>query len=244
MWEHTLSTISMNAWASCPERFSTVLTSLASEKIVAIRATCSSTVRVLLINCFQAGAFDRSTVRQKGYLRTESQASLVGKLTWCTPRNIFGLLFQVKKSLASRQVLARPVTHLSFASSIPQRGSSALVDIPIDPVVSEGAGVHDPREAFHLGPCGTDCGIYSQFVNHDLRSKKSERARGQEAYGTNEKCSWMYNQHSRQEYPFWKFASTRSHHPYLGGQDENRSFPRHVYLFLWVRVIYLVIWVE
>ena len=174
MWEHTLSTISMNAWASCPERFSTVLTSLASEKIVAIRATCSSTVRVLLINCFQAGAFDRSTVRQKGYLRTESQASLVGKLTWCTPRNIFGLLFQVKKSLASRQVLARPVTHLSFASSIPQRGSLALVDVPIDPVVSEGAGVHDPREAFHLGPCGTDCGIYSQFVNHDLRSKNQK----------------------------------------------------------------------
>ena len=108
IWGHTLSTISMNAWASCPERFSTVLTSLASEKIVAIRATCSSTVRVLLINCFQTGVFERSAVRQKGNLRMESQASPMGGLTWCTPRNIFGLLFQIKRSLASRQVLARP----------------------------------------------------------------------------------------------------------------------------------------
>ena len=39
----------------------------------------------------------------------------------------------------------------------------------------EGAEVHDPREAFHLCPCGTDCGIYSQFVNHDLRSEKNQK---------------------------------------------------------------------
>ena len=54
----TLSIISINAWASCLERFSTILISLLSEKIAVIRATCLSVVRVLVINCFQAGVFD------------------------------------------------------------------------------------------------------------------------------------------------------------------------------------------
>ena len=138
--------ISMNAWASCPERFSTILTSLSSEKIVATRAICSSIVRVLLINCFQAGVFDRSAVRQNGYLRIVSQAQ------------------------HHVEFLYAPGTHLSLAGSIPQCGSSAPAEVPIDPVVSERAGVHDPREVFHLCPCGIGCGIYSRFVNRDLTS--------------------------------------------------------------------------
>ena len=51
---------------------------------------------------------------------------------------------------------------------------------------------------------------------------------------TNEKCSRLYNQHSRRRYPFWKFAWTRSRHLYSGGQD----------LPLWVWVIHSMIWVE
>ena len=59
--------ISMNTWASCPERFLIVLTSLPSEKIDVIRETRSSMVRVSLISLCQAGEFERSTVSQKRF---------------------------------------------------------------------------------------------------------------------------------------------------------------------------------
>ena len=61
-------------------------------------------------------------------------------------------------------------TYLPLAGSIPQRGSSALEEVPVGPVVSEGAGVHRLRGVFHPRPRGTDCGIYSRFVDHDLTS--------------------------------------------------------------------------
>ena len=63
-------------------------------------------------------------------------------------------------------------TYFSFAGPIPQLGSSTLEEVLVGPVVSEGVGVHDLRGVFHLRPHGTDCGIYSRFVNHDLTSGK------------------------------------------------------------------------
>ena len=67
MQRHTSSIVSMNAWASPPERPLTISTSLSSEKIVVIRETRLSTVSVSLINFFQVGEFDGSVVRQNGY---------------------------------------------------------------------------------------------------------------------------------------------------------------------------------
>ena len=67
MQRHTSSIVSMNAWASPPERPLAISTLLSSEKTVVIRETRSSIVRVLLINIFQVGEFDGSAVRQKGY---------------------------------------------------------------------------------------------------------------------------------------------------------------------------------
>ena len=67
MQRRTSSIISMNAWASPPERPWTLSTSLSSEKIVVIRETRLSMVRVSLINIFQVGEFGGSAVRQKGY---------------------------------------------------------------------------------------------------------------------------------------------------------------------------------
>ena len=52
---HTSSIVSMNAWASPPERPWTLSTSLSSEKIVVIRETRLSMVRVSPINLFQVG---------------------------------------------------------------------------------------------------------------------------------------------------------------------------------------------
>ena len=95
MQRHTSSIASMNAWASPPERPFTISTSLLSEKIFVIRETRLSTVRVSLINLFQVEVLDPSAVRQKGYLWMESQASLVGEPTRCTPKNSFGLLTQI-----------------------------------------------------------------------------------------------------------------------------------------------------
>ena len=147
MWGHTLSMVSMNAWASCPERFLTILTSLSSEKMVAIRATCSSTVRVLLITFSQLGVFDRSVVRQKYYLRIESQVQ------------------------HRVDFLCAPGTHLSMAGSI-SRHASAPAGVPVDPVFSEGAEFHYLRGAFCLHPYEIGCGIHSRFPNHDLISEK------------------------------------------------------------------------
>ena len=63
-------------------------------------------------------------------------------------------------------------TYLSFAGSTPQSGSSALEEVPVGSVVLERVGVHDLRGVFHPRPHGTDYGIYSRFVNHDLTSGK------------------------------------------------------------------------
>ena len=134
---YTLSIMSMNVWASCPERFSTILTSLSSEKIVAIKATCSSMGRVLLINFFQAGVFDRSAIRQKGYLQMESQVQ------------------------HRVEFLCAPGTYLSMAGSIPQRTSSSPAEVPVDPGFSEGAEVHNLRGAFRLHPYEIGCRIHS-----------------------------------------------------------------------------------
>ena len=144
---HTLSMILMNAWASCPVRFLTISTSLSSEKNFAIRATCSSMGRVLLIKIFQAGVFDRSVAGQKGYLRME---------------------IQVQHRV---EFLCAPGTHLSSAGSIPQH-ASAPAKVPVDPVFSEGAEVHNLRGALHLHPYEIGCGIYSRFPNRDLTSEK------------------------------------------------------------------------
>ena len=138
----------MNAWASCPGRFSTILTSLSSEKIFAIRATCSSIVRVSLINFFQAGVYDRSAVRKKGYLQIASQAQ------------------------HRVEFLYTPGTHLSSAGSTPQHASSPPAEVPVDPVVSGGSGVHDLQRVFQLHPCEIGCGTCSRILNHDLTSEK------------------------------------------------------------------------
>jgi len=45
----------MKAWASFPDRCSTILASSGSEKTFTIREVRSSVLRVLLIECFQAG---------------------------------------------------------------------------------------------------------------------------------------------------------------------------------------------
>ena len=63
----TSSIVSMNAWASPPERPLTISTSLSSENIVVIKETRLSMLRVSLISIFQVGEFDGSAVRQNGY---------------------------------------------------------------------------------------------------------------------------------------------------------------------------------
>ena len=85
---------------------------------------------------------------------------------------------------------------------MPLRISWALAKVPVDPDVSERAGVHDLRGVFHPRPRGTGCGIYSQSVNHDLTPEISEQAQGQEIYSTDEKYSLLYTQRSRQGFPF------------------------------------------
>ena len=129
-------------------------------------------VRVLLINCFQAGVFERSAVRQRVIYGWSHKRVRWVNLPGILPGTFLASCSRLKNLKHHVKFLHAPVTHLPFAGSIPQRGSSAPVEVPIDPVVFDGAGAHDQREAFHLCPCGTDCGICSRFVNHDLRFKK------------------------------------------------------------------------
>ena len=101
----------------------------------------------------------------------ESQASPVNP-PGVPPGTFLASCSKLKSPQHHVKFLYAPGTHLSFAGSIPQRGSSALEEVPVDPVVSEGVGVHNLRGTFHPRPRGTDCGIYSRFVNRDLTSGK------------------------------------------------------------------------
>ena len=85
---------------------------------------------------------------------------------------------------------------------MPLRISWALAKVPVDPDVSERAGVHDLRGVFHPRPRGTGCGIYAQFVNHDLTPEIFRTGSRSGDDNTDEKCSLLYDQHPHQMFPF------------------------------------------